>query len=56
MQCTQKIRKYSKLQHSGIGIRSIFSLKINNREVGVRMSWVEKFQKINNRWGGGGGN
>ena len=30
-------------------------LKINNREVGIKMSWVEKYRKINNRGVRGGG-
>ena len=56
MQCNVLIQigKYSKLQHSGIGKRPIFFLNINDREVGIRMSWAEKFRKINNRGEGGG--
>ena len=53
MQCNVliQIRKYSKFQHSVTGKRPIFFLKINNRGVGIRMSWVEKFRKINNSEG-----
>ena len=29
-------------------------LNINNRGVGIKMSWVEKKQKIKNQGGGGG--
>ena len=29
-------------------------LKINNRGVGIKISWVEKNRKIKNRGGGGG--
>ena len=41
----------SKLQHSSTGKSPIFFLKINNRGVGIKLSWVEKFRKINNSGG-----
>ena len=41
----------SKLQHSSTGKSPIFFLKINNRGVGIKLSWVKKFRKINNSGG-----
>ena len=41
----------SKLQHCGTGKSPIFFLKLNNRWVGIKLPWVEKFRKINNSGG-----
>ena len=41
--------RFESIQHSRIGKRPIFVLKINTREggVGIRMNWVEKFRGDN---------